>query len=290
MKYIYLIIILLYYSCTNQQIALNQLPVVKGGLEYEQNEGQFKERIELNGTAIYQLLKTQNPEVENLNGIAKFSIEEMDSTQLRPFELYLCETIIQKESKWYMLSVSKGTTEVIDSYEFNPDSLELRFIHQHSSKLDHDGIAIEFIEDLSTKDSMIIYNHYVEVFETGEIKLISRSDASSEIFKLLTSSLSNTGNYNITENDIHINLILKDGLSSPNYSYKLNIFTPEGCIHTYLNLDSRVVDNIIEIDSIGSFRLTLNDGSVGIRNNKFESACDDIFELYYDLNKTNDNK
>lgn len=283
----YFILILFYYSCSND---LERIPIVKCGIENEMIKSQYNSKIKLNGTTIYDQLSDRKLQIDYLYGLAKFEIEEMDTSYLRPFDLYLMESKTQNKLLYHFITLDKKSNKLIDKYDFDPDSLEVQLIYQHSSNLDHDGIAIELIEDSSLKDSLKIYVINLEVLETGRIKFISKSISHSEIFKVLTSVQKNTGYYSFIENDIKIDLYLKDGLKAQNYSYKLNIFTPEGCVHTYLGIDSEVKGNSIDIDSIGSFKLFINDKTVNIVNSNFESACEEILELNYELKKTDDNK
>ncbi len=283
----YFILILFYYSCSND---LEQIPIVKCGIENEMIKSQYNSKIKLNGTTLYDQLSDRKHQIDYLYGLAKFEIKEMDTSYLRPFDLYLMESKTQNKLLYHFITLDKKNNKLIDKYDFNPDSLEVRLIYQHSSNLDHDGIAIELIEDSSSKDSLKIYDINLEVLETGRIKFISKSVSHSEIFKVLTSIQKNTGKYSFVENDIIIDLYLKDGLKAQNYSYKLNVFTPEGCVHTYLGVDSEVKGNSIDIDSIGSFKLFINDKTVNITNSNFVSACEEILELNYELKKTDDNK
>ena len=91
------------------------------------------------------------------------------------------------------------------------------------------------------------------------------------------------------EEDVQIKLILKDGKTANSYSYKLNILTPKGCIHSYMDLDCQIINDIIKLDTAGDFKLIIYDQTIQIENTNFESACDDIFELNYELKKTDYN-
>lgn len=290
MRYNYFILILLYYSCSNHQDELNRIPIVDVLWRIEQDNSFYNEKVKINRTAIFDQLIANRPEIDSLYGLARFKIAEMDSSQLRPFDLYLLESKSQNDSKWHLLTANKEDTHIIDKYDFDPDSLDMREIYQHSSKLDHDGIAITLIEDASTQDSLIFYDHYLEVFETGEIKLISKTASYKEIFKVLTSDQRSTGSYSCYENDVKIELDLKDGLTPENYSYKLDIFTPEGCFHIYQHIDSRIIGNSIVLDSSGNFKLIIKEETIDIVHSNFDSACEDFSELNYELKKSDDNK
>ena len=132
MKHLLLTICLFVFSCSGPKYELDELPVVYGGLGHKQDKSQYQNKIDLKGTEIHDYLISQNPDIESVLGLAKFQVTEMDSSILRPFELYLLETHRSNKALWQLITVSKENNSVIDSYDFNPDLLELRYVYQHS--------------------------------------------------------------------------------------------------------------------------------------------------------------
>lgn len=281
MKQIIVVILITFFSCSNNEINIDELPIVKGGFGVEQDLSIFNKGYNIKDLKLDKELRSQNPSIKKLNALLKFHVEEMDSSKLRPYKIFLFESLdIKKKKENHIITLTQKSNELIDYYTFDSDMMKITHIYQHSSELEHDGIAIELLEN-KKHESFTQFSHYLEVFETGKIEFITKSFDSEEAFKHLKFTQNNTGTYSYSKNNLDISLELKDGLSPENYSYNLLLRTPKGCIHKYLNVDHELENNTIPIDTSGKFKLILENKAVRIKNHSFESSCDEIIKLNY---------
>jgi hypothetical protein len=146
-----------------------------------------------------------------------------------------------------------------------------------------DQIGIEFLEDKSTQDSLIINLNNISIDETGHFYNEYRTPASYSVFKLLEYECSFCGSYLIDSNGISIKLILKSRNNNNSFAYEYSIFSENICGFTQLNLNAKFVDNEIQIDSLTTLKYQNSEFSIHLDNYKLE--CDDVLNGTYILRK-----
>lgn len=266
------------------KISIQNIPIEKGGFYLKNNDWKYTgEDVSMTDIG-KEILKDENGK-KKLFGIAQFELNEMDSSQIRPFKLVLFELVSESESSQIFATLNKTNNSVISSYKFNSNSLILDAIYSHSSELDHDGIAIEFIEDKSTIDKPKVLGHHVEVFETGEIKYISEYQDLIETFNLLPSRNERTGNYHFSNKDLTINFELKDGIENDSYAYKVELASKKGCRSQYSNLKYELDSDEISLDSLGKLVIRLKKNEIIIFCDSYETGCEETLKLNYVLNE-----
>lgn len=282
-KFIF-VISLFIASCKQNTLEITEiLPLQKSSFNFDEKFRNIESKVDLKNTIFLRNLIERKPYVESAKGIVKFKINEMDTSITRPFELILIETSSRLEKEQMFVSVNKSDKSIIDIFTFNPDSLIIDAIYPHSSELDHDGIAIELSEDKSMNDIPKIIGHYIEVFETGEIKFISKSENDSKAFRKLKRKADYSGYYKFSKDRLSIDFDLRDGIKKGTYAYEMNIRSPKGCINTYRDLNYILPSRIPKIDSIGNFIVQFNRDKMNIENNNYSTGCDELLKLDFEL-------
>ena len=282
MKYIIFVLTLIFFGCNNNKNKqLEKLPKLDDNF----SQSDLQKRVDLSNTNFGKELITRGN--KKINGIARFNISEMDTTKIRPFELILLEVQSDTDKKQMFVSIDKKDNSIIDLFQFSSDSLLLDAVYSHSSELDHDAIAIEFIDKFKAIDQIYIYGHSIEVLETGKIKYLSKYEDFSETFYRLPRTKKDAGFYQYSnDNGLKIDFELKNGVKEGYYAFQYEITTPKGCSNNFINLEYNFKDNIIKIDSIGSTKVIFENNKVKVINPRFQSECDEIIKLNFELNKT----
>lgn len=280
--YQFLIIIVIFCSCKGKnEHPLNIFPSFYGRIGYNQIIALKNDRVKLNDSQLSKLINIPNQRFEKFTGLGRFFINEMDSSKLRPFELILIEHKVNNETVQLFYTLDKDSFQVIDSFQFRPKIMELNSMYSHSSKLDHDGIAINFIEYKNDSDS--IFNHSLELHETGIFEYRSRNLAIAKMFNGKSADNLLCGNYQYSDKDFSISLDLKDGSSSDKYSYRLEIVLPNNCIVVYENLDEKLIEDVINISEDAKLLIENKGNYLEIRSEK--PICEDKNLINFILEK-----
>ena len=189
----------------------------------------------------------------DLFGIAQFKLSEQDSIDKRNFDLILIQSKCENETINYLVCLSKKEKSVVSHFPFDHERYIIRSIYPHSSKLSHNGVAIEFIEDKSTQDSINLIGHYVELFEKGNFEYISRIDVFPETLDRLSKSCNFCGDFNSEEHPNQVQLKIREPnkKNKNEITFSLRIDGPKsGAIRIFEYSQEPIINNKIEVDSL----------------------------------------
>lgn len=287
LQYCY-IIILLFSACQQDPNGyLKQLTLLNSDLDFNLLNWDAISRIDMTNSDLGKDIIKRESSITRIHGIAQFKVNEMDSAQIRPFELLLLEVYQEKRKKWMLTSVNKSDHSMIDLFEFDPNILKLSTLYAASSSTSHDEIRIIFMEDQSTSATPKIFSHNIEIAETGIIGDVTISEDSGEMFRRLGRTIEYTGIYQYVNNGLNISFDVKNGIDDSTYAFKLFVVSPKGCINMYTNLQHQLKNNTIELDSTGTFGILFKQNKAIIQHKAFHTQCNEVLVLDYILEKKN---
>lgn len=234
--------------------------------------------IELENTPLKSTFKN----LRNLNLICQIIAPELDSAKLRDYRLFLLTENNQSSNRKTLATVNKNY-ELIDYIEYDENKMKLSSIYSHSSKIEHDGVSIEFIDDRTNLGKLSFYRNYFEVFETGKIEELKPEFDGLAVFNRLKSTKKYGGVFEYSEDDVELKLDLRDGILENTYAFKFNFKTPKGCMEVAHNLEKgfKMDGN----DSISDFRIIFKNESIQFIHDHFVTQCEEKLDLNIELKK-----
>jgi hypothetical protein len=207
----------------------------------------------------------------DLFGIARFKLSEQDSVDRRKFDLILIQSRCDNDTINYLVCLSKKEKSVVSNFPFDHEKLIIRSIYPHSSKLSHNGIAIEFIEDKSTQDSVKLIGHYVELFEKGNFEYISRIDVFPETLDRLSKNCNFCGDFISEEYPDQVQLKIREPNKNnkDEITFSLRLDGPKsGVIRIFEYSHEPIINNKIKVDSL--LFINFDDDNIVVEMNNYK--------------------
>jgi hypothetical protein len=261
--YTFLMLVLL--GCGSQ---LADIPVIESSSQQESLLGLGIAVSETNNKIIKQIYPKQNKVIEVSPG------NLVDSNVPLNYRLYH----ITSEGYSSFLTIEDQTLTV-DTFIYNHEILEIKSIYVHSSDLGKNGLALEFEDRKTRRDSLKSFIHILEISKSGRMELQGVHESFEGAMELRSSANLLSGEYLGSKADIRVDLLLKDGSNNDKYYCLMDITTPEYCVLRYEFSDKDLSNDHYSFDDAGKLYLEIENAKIIVTNVQY-NLCNEKSTLF----------
>ena len=205
--------------------------------------------------------------------LAKIIVPVLNRKNHRLFELYLLKIKNGQNDTNIFYTSDQSSHKYIDCFSYKPLVKELKSIQAITTDMTDDQIEIQFFEDKSTSDSLIINENHISINEEGHFYNEFTTPAYYSVFKRLEDKCPICGTYMYDSAGISIKLVIKQRKNTSSFAYEYSINSAKQCGTAKLNLNAIFINDEVKIDSFTTIKHLKDKLSIYLDNYKLD--CDD---------------
>lgn len=192
---------------------------------------------------------------------------------------------IINDTLWhYVTTRNRVTDSIIDALKFNQKDQILDRIYLNKHKENSRNISIDFLQSYMWENTKYFNIQMLEIDSQGIFQYLERVSKIEREIRTLNGKRKYSGTYTYSNEDLKIELRLRDSRNTNNYTMVYRIEDSKGCASTISQLNEVIEKGQINLDSM---QIQINNNNAEVEINDYV-ICDTISKSNIILKKVTD--